>query len=159
MLWMLLVCCLLPAPAWAADDYYIGASRGADVLAAPQADAAVVGHLERLSEVRVLERQRAWWNIEAADVRGWVPAGAVRKRHQPGRAEKAGNSVLEGLSSLFHRDDPAGRKTAVLGVRGLDEETGAVRGRANVAAVEWMERLTVSDAEIARFIEQGRLNP
>jgi len=133
-----------------------------DVLDQPQARDEVVGHLTRLTDVKVIQKKRAWWKVStirvSPKVSGWVPSGAVRKRYQQTAAKKASSSFFSGLSSFFHHDSNT-QKTAVLGVRGLDEEGGAAKGKANVAGVEWMEKLNVSATDLATFVEQGRLNP
>jgi len=159
----------LLAPAFAAadeEDYYIGARNGADVLAAPRTGAGVVGHLERMTDVRVIKKQRAWWKIEtvneAAALQGWVREGAVRKRYRPSARKKASSSVFAALSSIFGRPAPK-QQTAVLGVRGLEDEGGDVADRqAHQSAketVRWMEGLRVTNEEVADFIREGDLNP
>jgi len=154
---------LFPATVMAADQYYIGSRDGVNVVAQPKVRANVTGHLDRLTDVKITQKKRAWWKVStikvSPKVSGWVPSGAVRKRYQASVAEKSSNSFFSGLSSFFHRDAAGGQKTAVLGVRGLDEEGNAASGKANVAAVEWMEKLDVSSSDVAAFIEQGRLNP
>lgn len=147
----------------AGEGYYIGSKDGVDLLKEPNAAAAVAGHLDRLTDVKVIQKKRAWWKVDSLNISpkksGWVPSGAVRKRYQRTAIKKASNSFFSGLSSFFHREDSGSQKTAVLGVRGLDEEGNAAGGRANTEAVKWMEGLQVSDADIDRFVEQGRLNP
>ncbi len=160
----LLCCFLLATPAWAVDRYYIGSSDGIDVLQRAQAHAVVLGHIPRLTDVKIIQKKRAWWKVRTVgyttpEISGWVPSGAVRKRYRATVAEKTSNSFFSGLSSLFHRNTAGGQKTAVLGVRGLDEEGNAAGGKANMVAVEWMEGLGVSNADVAAFVEQGRLNP
>lgn len=160
---------VLLAPAFAATDegsYYIGVRNGVDVLAAPRTGAKVIGRLERMTDVRVVKKQRAWWKIEtinaAPALQGWVREGAVRKRYQPSARKKASSSVFAALSSIFGRPAPK-QQTAVLGVRGLEDEGGDVAGQqAHQAAketVHWMEGLSVSDEEVADFIREGNLNP
>ncbi|MDX8408282.1 MAG: hypothetical protein R8L58_07845 [Mariprofundaceae bacterium] len=162
LLSVILFSLLFPATAMAADQYYIGSSNGVDVLAKPGAGADVTGHLDRLTDVKIIQKKRAWWKVStirvSPKVSGWVPSGAVRKRYQRTAEKKASGSFFSGLSSFFHQDSNT-QKTAVLGVRGLDEEGNAAKGKANLAGVEWMEKLDVPDADLATFVEQGRLNP
>ncbi len=157
---------LFAGAAAAADSMhpYIGASRGADVHAKPARSSPVLGHLERLTEVRVLEQRRGWGRIETIraiegrPLRGWVLSGQIRRPYQPKRSERAKSSFLAAFSSWFGNDEPE-RKTAVLGVRGLEDEGANTMGARNMKAVRWMDRLAVDEAEIARFIREGRLNP
>ncbi|HKI61507.1 MAG TPA: SH3 domain-containing protein [Mariprofundaceae bacterium] len=160
---LILVCSLFPAAAMAADSYYIGLRDGVDVRDRPAAQASVLGHLPRLTDVRLIKTDRAWSKISSLHVSrpltGWVPSGAVRKRYQPSAAQKSSNSFFSGFSSWFNRDTTGGQQTAVLGVRGLDEEAGASTGQASEAGVAWMEKLGVSNSDVAAFVEQGGLNP
>ncbi len=160
---LLMLICLVSAPAMAADEFYIGSGGGADVYRLPKPGAERIGHLDRLTGVRVIQKKRNWWKVRTLHVdpaiSGWVHAGAVRKRYTPSAASRTKSSFLAGLSSFFHRSEPNQQQTAVLGVRGLEDEGNAAKGRSNRAGVRWMEGLAVSDADIAAFIDEGRLNP
>lgn len=164
--WLILgaIICFACSPASAAENgsYYIGATRGADVHASPSTSARVVTHLDRLTDVRVLQRQRGWAEVEVAQpgkVRGWVIEGAVRQRYQPTQTQKAKSSFFSSFARLFGGGEPQQQQTAVLGVRGLDEEGNATGSARNMKAVQWMEGLNVSQDEVNRFIREGRLNP
>ena len=159
-----LLCCLLGAahaPA-AEDGYYIGAYHGIDVKQSPSDESATVAHLERLRSVRIDERERSWARIETVNpphVGGWVPEGALRQRYVPPETHRASSSFFSGLAALFGGGGETDTKTAVLGVRGLENE-GALGDRvAPAEAVQWVETLHVSDKEVADFVRQGGLNP
>lgn len=160
----LLLCCLLGAanaPAAGDGSYYIGAYRGIDVTATPEVGATTVGHLQRLRPVRIDERQRSWARITTIDapyVSGWVPQGALRQRYEPHRSHSSTSSFFAGLAALFGGGDHE-TETAVLGVRGLQNEGRLGDKVAPAAEVRWMESLHVSDREVADFVRQGRLNP
>jgi len=153
----------LPGLTWAADQYYIGSADGVDVREQPAAQAAVLGHLPRLADVKLIKNDRAWSKVSSLHVSesitGWVPSGAVRKRYQQTAVQKSSRSFFSGMSSWFNRDTTGGQQTAVLGVRGLDEGGDAASGQANVAGVEWVEQLGVSSADVATFVDKGGLNP
>jgi len=161
---ILLLCGLLGAAnAPAAEDggYYIGSYRGIDVMASPSAGAVTVGHLQRLRSVRIGTRQRSWMRITTVDaphVSGWVPVGAVRQRYEPPETHHSTSSFFAGLAALFRSHDNE-TETAVLGVRGLDNEGQLGNRIAPAEAVRWVESLHVSDREVADFVRQGRLNP
>jgi hypothetical protein len=158
--------CLLAAPAMAAEaEYYIGPRDGADIYNRPDSRADKIAHLKRLTVVRVVDKQRTWWRIESSgispSVRGWVTAGAIRQRYQPSTASRKSSSFFSGFASMFgYGRTSNNEKTAVLGVRGLDEETTArAGGRGNTSAVKWMDTLSVSQKEVDKFIRDGDLNP
>jgi len=162
----LLILLLLAAPTLAAPpSYYIGPRSGADLYDSPSPQSKKVAHLDRLTTVRITQKKRTWWHVETEGrnpvVRGWVSAGAIRQRYQPSASSRS-TSLFSGLSSLFGGGRDANtEKTAVLGVRGLDEETTAKAGTTSGtnSAVRWMEGLRVSQQEVNTFIREGDLNP
>lgn len=163
---VLLTLFLLAMPAVAAEpEYYIGPRSGADLYNRPSSHADKIAHLERLTVVKIIRKQRTWWRVETVGVtpqaQGWITAGSIRQRYQPEVANRKSSSFFSGFASLFGygRSNP-NDKTAVLGVRGLDEETTAkAGGRGNTSAVKWMDTLTVSQQEVNQFIKEGDLNP
>lgn len=141
--------------------YYVGAYDGIDVKRSPTIDASTIVHLNRLRNVRIEARERSWARIatvNAPHVSGWVPDGALRQRYEPSKTHHSTSSFFSGLAALFGGSDDE-TKTAVLGVRGLDNEGSLGNKLAPAAQVKWMEGLHVSDREIADFVHQGRLNP
>jgi len=163
----LTLCLLLVAGATgavAADNgsYYIGSTQGVDVHSSPSTSGQVSGHLDRLTDVKVLQRTRGWAEIEVSQpryLRGWVIEGAVRQRYQPSTSQKAKSSFFSSFARMFGGNEPQQQQTAVLGVRGLDEESNAAGEARNTKAVQWMESLNVSQDEVDRFVRDGRLNP
>jgi len=149
----------------AADgSYYIGSHSGVDLRLAPRNSATVSGHLERKTAVEVIDRRRSWTKVQSlgSGIRGWVPAGAVRKSYSSAKPSRSSSSFFSSFTSMFRSPEPP-RKTAVLGVRGL-EDTGAASAEKAATeqankAVEWMETLDVPDEAVAAFINEGDLNP
>lgn len=142
-------------------NYYVGAYDGIDVKRSPTIDAGTITHLNRLRNVRIEARERSWAHIATINpphVSGWVPDGALRQRYEPPKTHHSTSSFFSGLAALFGGGDDE-TKTAVLGVRGLDNEGSLGNKVAPAAQVKWMEGLHVSDKEIADFVHQGRLNP
>jgi hypothetical protein len=150
-----------------ADDasYYIGARSGADVFTSPNKRAKITTRLPRKSSITVLEKRRGWWKVETTDatekVSGWVFEGAVRKQYQSTRNKKK-SSFFSGFASLFRSPEPP-QKTAVLGVRGLEDSGAASAERAATEQankiVKWMDTLNVPDDAVISFIDEGDLNP
>jgi len=150
-----------------ADDaaYYIGARSGADVFASPNKRAEVTAHLPRMSSVTILQKRRNWWKVKTIDARqevsGWVFEGSVRKRYKSAKAKKK-SSFFTGFASMFRSPEPP-RKTAVLGVRGLEDDGTASAERAATKSankmVKWMDTLNVEDGAVEAFIDEGDLNP
>jgi len=155
---------VMATPALAADNesYYIGSRSGSDVYVYPRTSAEKLGHLKRKTDVKVLEKRRGWWKVKTSglkpEVSGWVYQSTVNKRYQATTTKKS--SFFSGFSSLFRSSEPQ-QKTAVLGVRGLEEEGGATRKADAKAreAVKWMDSLIIKNRDVAAFIEEGDLNP
>lgn len=146
------------------DSYYIGPRGGADVFATPNKRAEVTSHLTRKTSVKILQKRKNWRKIETIDKRkvtGWVFEGAVRKRYKTVKSSKK-SSFMSSFTSFFRSPEPT-HKTAVLGVRGLEDD-GAARAeraatkRAN-KLVKWMDTLNVEEGAVAAFVEEGDLNP
>jgi len=154
---------LFATPAMAAESYYISPRDGVDLRLAPDSSAKISGHLSRKTDVKIIDKRRNWRKVQSLDhkgLAGWVPEGAIRKRYQATTTTKR-SSFFSGFSSLFRSPEPA-QKTAVLGVRGLEDEGAANADQANAQAnrvVEWMDTLNVPDREVAAFIDEGELNP
>jgi len=159
----LFVFILLPGLAASAGEYYIGPRAGADLLQSPRSSAEVLQHLPRLTDVTVLKKRRSWWKVEVSAHRdtplsGWIFAGAMRKRYQPKHSVSAFASNISSFFSMFRR--PAKQQTAVLGVRGLEDEAKLGKAtKASMNVVKWMEGLRVNNAEVAKFVREGDLNP
>jgi len=160
---MLFVLVLLPGLTALAGEYYIGPRAGADLLQAPRSSADVIQHLPRLTDITVIKKRRSWWKVEVSagldsPVTGWLSAGAIRKQYQPKRTVSAFASNISSFFSMFRR--PAKQQTAVLGVRGLEDEAKLGKAtKASMNVVKWMEGLRVNNAEVAKFVREGDLNP
>jgi len=160
----------MSAPAWAADQYYIGSRDGIDLLKKPKAHAEILLHLPRMKEVAFIRTKRSWSKIQIIQaeekVTGWVPAGSVRHRYNPETAKNAAPSLFSGFSSWFHSDKPNQSKTAVLGVRGFEDDGKPQAASEPISEealiqknTQWLESLQVPDKDVAAFIQQGDLNP
>jgi len=155
---------LFSNPAMAAEDrYYISPRDGVDLRLTPNNNAKVSGHLSRKTDVKIIDSRRNWRKVRSLDHKGlvgWIPEGAIRKRYEATTTKKR-SSFLSGFSALFRSPEPA-QKTAVLGVRGLEDEGAANADQATEQAnkaVKWMDTLNVPDREVAAFIDEGNLNP
>jgi len=154
----------LAIPAMAADQvYYIGPHDGVDLRLRPDNRAAISNHFPHKTEVKIIKRDRNWAKIQILDhtaIRGWVPAGAVRKSSTV-TPSTSSSSFFSSFTSLF-RQSPQQQKTAVLGVRGLEGGGGAADKEASekaVRIVEWMDTLNVPPNEVASFVKDGNLKP
>lgn len=157
----------IAAPAYAAEEgYYVGPKDGVDLRLAPRTNAAISDHFDYKTEVKILKRDRNWVKIQTLDytaIRGWVPAGAVRKSSGSSSSKSSrSSSFFSSFTSLFRSSDPE-QKTAVLGVRGLDSGDGSATdkkaGKKALQIVEWMDTLNVPEGEVAAFIKEGDLKP
>ncbi len=159
---MLLMFAATPAMA-DQDNYYIGPDDGVDLRLAPRNSASVSGHLDAKTEVEIIKRDRNWTKVQTighGTIRGWVPAGAVRKNYSKASSGSS-SSFFSSFTSLF-RSSNAEQKTAVLGVRGLesgDDQANTKASAQSVKIVEWMDTLNVPQKEVAAFIREGELKP
>jgi len=150
----------------AADgSYYIGSHNGVDMRLAPKNSAKVSGHLSHKTEVKVINRERNWTKVQTlgrSGIKGWVPAGAVRKSYSTATSSRSSSSFLSNFTSLFRSPEPS-RKTAVLGVRGLEGDGTASAEKAATEqanrTVEWMDTLNIPQSEVASFVKEGNLKP
>ena len=157
---------LFSIPASAAEEtYYIGPADGVDLRMRPENRAALSGHFDHKTEVKILKRDRNWVKVQTLDytaIRGWVPAGAVRKSNTAQSTRSASSSFLSSFSSLF-RSSNSEQKTAVLGVRGLDSGDGNTAdtkaSKKSLQIVEWMDTLNVPNGEVTAFVKEGHLKP
>jgi len=159
---MLLLLFAIPATA-TEGSYYIGPRDGVDLRLRPDVKAKVSGHIDSKTAVEVINRERNWTKIVTIGrgIKGWVPAGAVRKSSSVKKSSSS-SSFFSSFTSLFRSSEPQ-QKTAVLGVRGLEGGDGdAANKKASgeaVRIVEWMDTLNVSQSEITAFVEEGDLKP
>jgi len=154
---------ILPGLATAASDYYVGIRTGVDLLKKPNSSSKIIQHLPRLTDVEIVAKRRTWQKIKVTidkknSLQGWVPVGAIRKRYQP----KHTNSSPSAMSSflVFFKPKNTDRKTAVLGVRGLDSEANLGKAsQSSMDMVSRMEALQVSPQDVTNFVHDGDLNP
>jgi len=157
---------LFAIPATAAEsNHYIGPQEGVDLRLAPRNKAAVSGHLSHKTEVAVIKRDRNWTKVQTlghSAVKGWIPAGAIRKNSTNKSVRSSSSSFFSSFTSMFRSSNPE-QKTAVLGVRGLEGGDGKAAdskaGAKSVQIVEWMDTLDVSESDVATFIKDGHLKP
>jgi len=146
--------------AWA-GSYYIGPHSGANIMKSAYSNAKVVKHLPRLTDVKVVWKLRGWSKIQVLNddsIKGWVHSSAVYKRYKNANPSSA-SSFLSFINTF--KPPPAPRQNAALGTRGLDASAIALSKSTpeSQKAVQWMEHLQVSEAEVANFVQQGDLNP
>lgn len=105
---------LLAAPAFAQETGY--AVRDTEIKKEPFSDAQTLGTLAEKAQVKVLDRQNGWMQIESGTQAGWVRMLAIRM-------DSGSSGFMSGLKSLFSvaRTGSSGR-TVTTGVRGLDKE-------------------------------------
>jgi len=157
---LLLLLLGLNGTAFAADEtYYVGIASGAPLYSSPSTRSIIIRQLDADTPVTVIAKQKSWWYVEMQDANkttGWMTEGSLRQRTKQTR-ENGTSSFFTRFASWFHDDRT--QKTAVLGVRGLDQggnETGGT-AQANMAAVDWMDGLGLKRAEVNRFIREGGL--
>jgi len=105
---------LLAAPAFAQETGY--AVRDTEIKKEPYSDAQTLGTLAEKAQVKVLDRQNGWMQIESGTQAGWVRMLAIRM-------DTGSSGFMSGFKSLFSvaRTGSSGRAVTT-GVRGLDKE-------------------------------------
>jgi len=105
---------VLAAPAFAQETGY--AVRETEIKKEPYSDAQTLGTLPEKAQVKVLDRQNGWMQIESGNQSGWVRMLSIRM-------DSGSSGFVSGLKSLFSvaRTGSSGR-TVTTGVRGLDKE-------------------------------------
>lgn len=124
--------------------------RETKLRAAPKSWAAAKGDLKYGDQVTLLAEEGDWCKVRSMKgAEGFVPGAAVT----------SSRVVLSGSAPASAY---AGRTDVVLAGKGfgreIEERYKQTGERANYATVDSMERITISDAEIAAFIKQGNLN-
>lgn len=151
----------LSGTAFAADDtYYVAIGSGAPLYSSPSTHSIIIRQLATDTPVTVISKQKSWWYVQMQDANrtnGWMTEGSLRRNSKQAR-QGGTSSFFARFANWFHDDRT--QKTAVLGVRGLDQggnESGGT-AQANMAAVDWMDGLGLNRAEVDRFISEGGLN-
>jgi uncharacterized protein YgiM (DUF1202 family) len=143
--------CLLACPAYSADIRY--ASKDLALRAGPGGDSAVITTIPKNTRFEVVGEQASWARISTGQQQGWVlffyliPAPVSDARPM--------DEVKNSFGLLTGRQG-SGQVTAVLGVRGLDEEQ-LKSARFNADEIKRLESLTVSRQAAADFAKAENL--
>jgi len=149
---------LFSFPAFAGS--YVGAGSGADLFEAPAASSRVVAHLPRLAAIEVLGRERNWLQVKSGQFTGWLPEGMVREGGVSSAPAAKSTSLFGKVMGAIRPNAPTDKRTAVLGVRGLEEGPAAsTAAPEDLAGVQWMEERSAAPAEVQQFVADGTLNP
>jgi hypothetical protein len=132
------------------------ASAGAKLKAAAKATAPTVGDVAVGAELAVLGSEGKWYRVKTGDGReGWIYSGKV----SPTAPAPTGGGLFGSVpgSSIQARSADTSRS-----VRGLSPETAeyaksAGTPRASQDALDTVLARTVPEADIERFLEQGRI--
>jgi hypothetical protein len=126
------------------------------LFATPQFGAAVVVDAKRGDALTLLESRERWSRVRRGNHSGWVPSLAV-SRHLPLRPaallESAGDTSLP--ANARRRASGATTAGAARGLTYEDRQRADKAGIANYAAMERMERLSVTEEEALAFVASG----
>lgn len=143
----------------AAEVWYAKSSK-TKVTAKPSGRAKTVGYLRAGQAVQVIEKKRRFFKISAGNTQGYVFKFKLTRKAPAGGAKGGG-----GLGALFGQQKMAAAESSsassIRGLSPISEKYAKGQGISSqhVQAVKQMESLTVSDAELDRFQEEGGLGP
>jgi len=149
------------AAAFSLTSFAFGASveakkDGVDILSSPEKSGTVIKKMKKGESLTAKERKGMYWEVKTKDGKsGFVSVLLVKhKADESGLSNAIRSSVKEGRSS---GDVEATRsRSAVMGVRGLDENDTALAGniRPNLRAVYGMEDMHISKIQLDAFGEE-----
>lgn len=122
--------------------------REIEVKKEPFSDADTVGTLPEKAQVKVLNRQGGWMQVESGTVSGWVRMLSVR-------VNSVRSSLASGLKSLFSvaRTGSSGT-TVTTGVRGLDKEQ-IQNAKPNPEELKKLSGFAATKADAERFAAES----
>lgn len=142
---------LLLSSAQAADSMYVN-SKKIKLYQQPNYNSAVVTQLEKGDQLEVVQQQDKWIQVKHATLSGWVPGYSLTSS----KPAEESVSFFNRIKSFFMSDNKRSRVSTIStagGIRGLSEEEGESAGQKDYEALQKMERMTVSDEEVEKFVE------
>jgi hypothetical protein len=138
-----------------ADETVYVQSFTTKLFAAPEFGAAVVAGAKRGDALILLEARERWSRVQLGTRSGWVPSLAV-SRHVPLRND----TLLQGAGDTLpanarRRASGATTAGAARGLTYEDRQRADKAGIADYAAMERMERLSVTEEEAVAFVASG----
>lgn len=140
--------------AFAEETVYVQ-SFATKLFAAPEFGATVVADAKRGDALIVIETRERWSRVKLGTRSGWVPTLAV-SRHVPMRNDTLLQEAGDTLPANARRR--ASGATTAGAARGLtyeDRQRADKAGVADYAAMERMERLSVTEEEAVAFVASG----
>ena len=125
--------------------------REAVVRDRPSFMGAIAGSLAYGDQAGVLEEMGAWSRVRSGSLEGWVHTSALTRKTI---TRPVGGETLEGAAS-----------TSEIALAGkgfnqqVEDEFRKQNKEIDFSLIDRMEKMAVSEKEIAGFIEQGKLNP
>jgi uncharacterized protein YgiM (DUF1202 family) len=141
----------MASPGYAADVRY--ASKELNLRAAPRGDSATVATIPKNTRFEVIGEQASWAQISTGKQQGWVLFFYLIP--EPTSNPEPMNEVKNSFGLLTGKQG-TGQVTAVLGVRGLDEEQ-LKAAKFNADELKRLEALPASRQAAESFAREGRL--
>ena len=149
MLLALLLAGFLPADGLLAAETIAIVVQKTSLRREPRFTAPAVGEARFRDKLVVVSRAAGWVQVQARGLTGWVHGSAVAAKAVSVSAQAASAGVSDDDVSL------AGKGFD----KSVEEEYRKGGVRADFAAVDGMERQTVSEQKLATFRQAGRLQP
>lgn len=142
------------ALAWSAETGI--AARDLDLRADPRNDAKIVGKLQKDGRFELLKYEKFWAQVSAGNRQGWVMSFYLSMGAEPAANPSPGRVVAESLGLVTRRQ--GGQATAVLGIRGIDEEQ-LKAARFNAEELKKLESFLVTRPTATVFAREIPLGP
>lgn len=151
---LFLLVMLLPVPVIAAETAV--AARDQNMLAEPNSEAKVVGKLVKNDKFEVLKRDKSWALVSTGSQQGWILIFYLSWGEAPASKPDPMKEVAASLGLISRKQE--GQVTAVLGIRGIDEET-LKAAKFNGDELKKMESFLVPKEAATLFASEGMLTP
>lgn len=153
---LFLVWCLIALPASAQETYYVQSVK-AKVLSAPSFKASVLGEASRGTRLSSIGRDGSWVKVSFYGKDGYV--AAILLSVSPPMAKhtmiKAGDSEFQ--QGVRRRASTYTSAAAARGLAADDRRRLSGEDKLDYDGLERVEKYTVSDAELTKFMEGGKI--
>jgi hypothetical protein len=141
--------------AYSAETYYVQSMK-AKVMAASSFKAGVLGEVGKGVRLAGIGKEGNWIKVRYLDKEGYVSSLLVTPYPPMARVGLIKADGAEFKQGVRRRASTYTSAAAARGLAADDRRRLSSDEKSDYAALEWMEAFTVTDAELARFVEGGR---
>jgi uncharacterized protein YgiM (DUF1202 family) len=153
--WLAAMTVLMEGATYALDAYYVQSMK-AKILSAPSFKASMLGEASKGTKLTAIGKEGSWIKVSYYGKQGYVSSilvSAYPPIARQGLIKADGSELREGVRRR------ASTYTSAAAARGLaqdDRRRLSGEEKSDYAGLEKMEAVTVSDAEVIRFMEAGK---